>query len=1670
MYSHKKEQPKSLISLDCISSILSRHSRSTPTTITTKITPAEPIEVSYTMLDNVAREDTSATLQKIATVINVQLKLLDGTEIPFTPFNEFDNSCREDKVYLYGPSGSGKSRSIFEIIKSKVTMIDRIYIINPRTIIAGTESGRIDLYELIDRFTENDAVLWDNFPDDLLKKDIESGRKALEVISSKNVKNLLVALKPKYLESYRDIVTDIFELYEHNVKYDKAKIKNIVKTYGISIRFRDLFERYITKDLDKISKILWEKGPTPLTVFDYYKDLSIKESQRQQNQLKEEERNKQLDGILEAENLLVSTEYYEHQFRYISNNNERRSDAEFLYTLRLCYDIAQARTVKSVEELQKGIFNSVPPIEASRKLATWIYLSGQYYAMHDVARHSIKFNDHVRIQIMQYLTNNFLKMVGAKIEANNSEKQEKQKPSEQFLHSLCVFLGRNLNFMPRDSPDSFLPENIYSYIKKNAQLENAFGQGVGENFESLDEELQEIIMNRIDTEIEFSSGMGESLGRLYSVLDDDGKRQQLMKKIYSGFLFARYFGQSLGRIFKYLPEEIKRELFVHIEQNTQIADGIGMGIGYMFKSLDDGFQKEIFLRAQKNSSLSRGLGLGFGLRFLSMNSVEVSELFTKADKDPQFDFGLGMGLAALFVKYRYLLPADFFEHRIQRWGSEHTEFMNGFGFNSVMVGLDKVPNEVLALMEKDGELAYGTSIGFGMYFLYMPPQIQQSLLTQASQNIKLDLGLGAGMGFVFKHLSEEIQHGELFFGRGDKKSEYDAGLGFGIGFAWAYQKEDVIQEIYARISTNNGFAFGLGYGLGLNLKYLSKQTVEEIFRRADKNVEFDRGLGLGVGRTFRRLDEELANKVIARAVTNSSFAFGLGRGLGRIFRYLSEEMKKDLLCFDNNDAASSIPPSQISAEAAASFPSIAKNNSEFTKGFASGLGSYAVMMYIREEGFVKKVFQSAKENGEFSSGLSEGLGYSFRYLPAEFQKQIMSEVTNLKNSEFTKGMGIGLGRTFEYLPSDLKDGSLLNLVQKNVQFAFGYGIGVGRIFKYLSVQNRKDILARAAADSGFAKGLGIGLGSIFPYLPDDLQCEILVTHTEKNIQFAKGLGIGLGSIFPYLADRNSILKLAESNIQFGTGLGEGLARIFKYLDPTVTREVFARLRGNKKDSGFAKGVGTGLGTMLKYFDQLFIKEIIYAEAQNNNTNKRDFFVGLGMGVGSIFPYLSVTLADEAFKQIPNDSGYARALGFAIGHVYPSMSNEQRSIIMQQADDNNNNIEFAYGLGDGLGHSFPSLRSELQEEILNLGIPQKNSEFRKGLGFGLGYGFNHVDEIIQDELLVLTDEWESGFTTSMGHGICRIFPSLSFKLQQKILKYLQTHNKFADGFSLGLGYSFKYLDKDTQEQISNLIYTNTSMQKYLRGPSNTDATTPSVADDEMMLNYDDFPLPSSVTHSSSTESQPWSIGADAEQEVSFSGLRQHYCICYIDMMDSTKIASQLKENELFKYYALFLNATATIARNFGAKIIKNAGDCLIYYFPKTSDASNNPAILKDVLECGITLTVAHRAINAKLHVEKLPPVNYRISADYGLVEVAKSRSSQSDDLFGSAMNLCAKINSKAPANGMVVGNALYELVKSFEHYNFGKVGDQPGGKYQYPAYLVESKHKRTILNPFNRASE
>lgn len=210
--------------------------------------------------------------------------------------------------------------------------------------------------------------------------------------------------------------------------------------------------------------------------------------------------------------------------------------------------------------------------------------------------------------------------------------------------------------------------------------------------------------------------------------------------------------------------------------------------------------------------------------------------------------------------------------------------------------------------------------------------------------------------------------------------------------------------------------------------------------------------------------------------------------------------------------------------------------------------------------------------------------------------------------------------------------------------------------------------------------------------------------------------------------------------------------------------------------------------------------------------------------------------------------------------------------------------------------------------------------------------------------------------------------------------------------------------------------------------------------------------------------------EKEQEICFTTASQSYCVCFVSMIDSTETTFTISHpDKIRRYYSIFINTMAAIARSFNAKVIKNTGTSLVYHFPKTSNFDALSAF-KDVIECGVTMMAANKVINMKLKEERLPPMHYKISADYGRVEVARSLSSpDTDDLFGSTMNICAKINSMAPVNGMVIGSDLYYITKKFSsssslfgnsgnnsQYHFKKIGDYSvlaSFKYQYPVYSV-----------------
>ena len=115
----------------------------------------------------------------------------------------------------------------------------------------------------------------------------------------------------------------------------------------------------------------------------------------------------------------------------------------FFYTLKLCYELGLTRTINIVENLQSGIFDKSNSYLKDgflklnnlvfRRLSSWVYLSGQYYAMHDVSKEAIKFNDYINMKITNYLSENLTNII----------------PNEDSaIYSFGLFWGKISNSFP----------------------------------------------------------------------------------------------------------------------------------------------------------------------------------------------------------------------------------------------------------------------------------------------------------------------------------------------------------------------------------------------------------------------------------------------------------------------------------------------------------------------------------------------------------------------------------------------------------------------------------------------------------------------------------------------------------------------------------------------------------------------------------------------------------------------------------------------------------------------------------------------------------------------------------------------------------------------------------------------------------------------------------------------------------------------------------------------------------------------------------------------------------------------------------------------------------------------------------------------------------------------
>ena len=93
-------------------------------------------------------------------------------------------------------------------------------------------------------------------------------------------------------------------------------------------------------------------------------------------------------------------------------------------------------------------------------------------------------------------------------------------------------------------------------------------------------------------------------------------------------------------------------------------------------------------------------------------------------------------------------------------------------------------------------------------------------------------------------------------------------------------------------------------------------------------------------------------------------------------------------------------------------------------------------------------------------------------------------------------------------------------------------------------------------------------------------------------------------------------------------------------------------------------------------------------------------------------------------------------------------------------------------------------------------------------------------------------------------------------------------------------------------------------------------------------------------------------------IRFSGDSIKSCVGFIDLVDSTKNTITMEGLDYIRrYYSTFINSVSDLVKSYSGKVVKNIGDCLLFYFPKTTDVNNIVNLIYFLLSINLLLLVS-----------------------------------------------------------------------------------------------------------------
>jgi class 3 adenylate cyclase len=177
----------------------------------------------------------------------------------------------------------------------------------------------------------------------------------------------------------------------------------------------------------------------------------------------------------------------------------------------------------------------------------------------------------------------------------------------------------------------------------------------------------------------------------------------------------------------------------------------------------------------------------------------------------------------------------------------------------------------------------------------------------------------------------------------------------------------------------------------------------------------------------------------------------------------------------------------------------------------------------------------------------------------------------------------------------------------------------------------------------------------------------------------------------------------------------------------------------------------------------------------------------------------------------------------------------------------------------------------------------------------------------------------------------------------------------------------------------------------------------------------------IQHTPSTSQPPNSPPSEAE--------RRQLTVLFCDLVDSTRLASQLDPEELREVVRVYQETCAKVIARFEGHIAQYLGDGLLVYFgyPLAHEDDAQRAV-----RAGLGIVEALGQLNTRLERERGVYLAVRLGIHTGLVVVGEvgGGSRQEHLALGETPNIAARLQGLAVPNALVISAATFQLLGGF----------------------------------------